>query len=228
MLIKSAVLTQASGSLAGSVFSHNKGGLYVRARSIPTNPNSAAQQLVRGKMQELATAWGDVLTAAQRSSWADYAANVPVTNRLGDSILLSGQQHYVRSNVPRLIAGLPRVDSGPTVFNQGSFTDPTMTVAGGGADLSVTFTETDAWVDEDDAGMIIQSSRGVSETINFFKGPFRFADSIDGDGTTAPTSPAAITTPFTFASGQKVFARVLVSRADGRLATPSIIDAIAS
>ena len=40
MLFKSAAFTQASGSVGGLTFAHNRGGMYTRARSIPVNPKT--------------------------------------------------------------------------------------------------------------------------------------------------------------------------------------------
>ena len=54
-------------------------------------------------------------------------------------------------------------------------------------------------------------------TINFFKGPYQFAARINGDGTTPPTSPAVIASPFPFSAGQRVFTRIVVVRVDGRV-----------
>lgn len=93
-----------SGSLGGLTASHNKGGLYLRRRSIPTNPNTARQQAVRALMSTLGAAWTSQLSDAQRLGWANYAAAVPVQDKIGMTINLTGQQMFVRSNTPRLQA----------------------------------------------------------------------------------------------------------------------------
>jgi len=221
MLIKSAILTQGSGSLGGLTASHNRGGLYLRARTIPTNPNTPAQQEVRGFMSTLTSLWANTLTPAERTAWDTYAAAVPVINALGDPIILSGLNHYVRSNVPRLQGGMPRVDTGPTIFNLGDFTQPSGITGDGTADeLDVAFDNTDDWANEDDAAMLIYGSRDQGLTINFFKGPYRYAGPILGNGTTPPTSPAAVSSAFVLTAGSNVHSKVIVSRADGRLSAP--------
>lgn len=106
MLYRSTILGQASGSLAGTTFSRNKGGQYTRARAIPTNPNSTAQQAVRAFFTAATTEW-KTLSAAQRGNWDAYAASTPVTNALGDSTTLTGFQWYVATTVLRSrIAGV--------------------------------------------------------------------------------------------------------------------------
>lgn len=113
-LFKSSLLAQASGSLAGTVFSHNRGGQYMRNRSIPTNPSTARQASVREALSTLVYAWSNTLSEAQRTAWTAYADNTPVLNRLGDSIRLTGQQMFVRCGTVRLQAGLSAPTDGPT------------------------------------------------------------------------------------------------------------------
>lgn len=219
MLIKSGVITSMSGSIGGLVGSHNRGGMYFRARSIPVNPGSAFQQGVRASMSQLTVAWQETLTAGQRSDWETYAANVPTVGPLGDQRFLTGQNHYIRSNIPRLQVGLPRVDDAPTVFDLGSFTDPTFGFDATDDEIDVTFDNTDSWANEDDAAMLVYASEGKALSINYFQGPYRHAGDIDGDSVTPPTSPSAIAMPFSVTAGLRYFARVRVSRADGRLSS---------
>jgi hypothetical protein len=227
MLVK-GLLTQMSGSLGGITASHNRGGMYLRARTVPTDPGSLPQLAVRALVAQLAGLWGSTLTAAQRAAWDTYAANVSIVNRLGDTVFLTGFQHYVRSNVPRLQASEPRVDDGPTIFDLGDYTAPTLTIAGGGSTLSVAFTVTDEWVGEDDAILGVWASREKASTINFFKGPYRFAGKIEGNAALPPTSPASITSPFPYTTGNRGFMQVRVSRADGRLSAFTRTFALAS
>ena len=92
MKIKSAIITQASGSVGGFTAAHNQGGLYLRARSIPVNPQTPAQNLVRSFFGGLATRWRQTLTEQQREFWTIYGTTVEYTNPLGDLIRLSGHR----------------------------------------------------------------------------------------------------------------------------------------
>lgn len=182
MLFKSQVFTQASGSIGGQTFSRNRGGMYTRARALPTNPNTARQQAVRAAMTSIVNYWTNTLTDAQRALWAAYAANVPVLNRLGDQIQLTGQQQYIRSNVPAMQAGLPMINDAPTTFDTGeavtsigSTNDATPDVVGiaGGAALSTTATF-GAPISADGT-MLVYLGAPVSPAINYYKGPYRLA-----------------------------------------------------
>jgi len=224
MKFKSQLITQASGSVGGLTFSRNGGGMYCRARAVPTNPGSAFQTAVRGYLAQLTAAWSTILTQVQRDAWANYAANTPIVDRLGESKPIPSLAQYVRSNVPRLQAGLSRVDDGPTTFGLGDFTQPAITsVTGSSSVMIVTFEDTDDWLDETGSAMLILTSRGQGPAIGYFKGPFRYAGAILGDDTTPLTSPQNVTVAFKVAAGQQVFSQFRVSRADGRLSASIVL-----
>lgn len=220
--------TGMSGSIDGVVASHNRGGAYFRNRSTPVNPSSPAQVAVRSFFAQLGSAWRDTLTPAERAGWDTYALNTLLPNALGDPVNVGGLGMYQRGNVARLQAGLTRVDTPPSVFGLPTVTPPTLisiTAATGVA--SIGFTPGDAWANADGAALLVYGSRPNSPAINFFKGPYRFAGKVDGNSTTAPTSPAAINMPFALIAGQKAFVKVTVTGADGRYSGPFRLAALA-
>lgn len=230
MKFKSEVVTQASGSVGGVTYARNRGGLYRRARSIPVNVNSAAQLAARTNLASLSIAWRESLTQVERDAWSDYAALSPVTDVFGDPILLSGQQMYVRCNSVRLRAGFSRVDSGPQNPGLIDLSPVDASVVIGAGAFNITFDNSDSWANETNGGLAIQTSRFLSPAINFFRGPFRFIDSIDGNPTTAPTSPASVGTANAFGQdvdngivGQTVFIRARAFGADGRISDARIV-----
>jgi hypothetical protein len=218
-IIRGSIAGSISGSMGSITFSHNKGGAYIRNRSIPVNPNTPYQQAVRAHCATLANLWNGTLTDVQRLAWATYASNVPVTNALGDTVYLSGLNHYIRSNVPRLIAGLTRIDDAPVTFNIGSFTNPSFAVSATNDEVAVSFTNTDEWAGAAGGAMLVFAGRQQALTINFFKGPYRYAGKIAG-AATPPTSPATIDLPFALDTGNRMFLRVICTTADGRLSIP--------
>lgn len=219
MLFKSPIFSQASGSIAGITFSHNRGGKYIRERVTPTDPSTPLQVAVRNAMAALTVRWNETLTALQRTAWETYASNVEMTNRIGDTVFLTGQQQYLRSNIPRHQIEVSLVDDAPTVFDLGAFTIPTYGATAPLA-LAVIFDDSDAWANEDDSYLIAYSSLQQSPTINYFAGPYRFTGSIDGNATTPPTSPAIMSSPTPLTAGNRVFMRARISREDGRLSSP--------
>lgn len=227
MKFKGTLIGEASGSLASLTFSHNRGGQYVRQRAVPTNPATEFQIKIRNFVAGLTSEWNNVLTQAQRDAWDTYALNVPMPDSLGEPRNVGGLAMFTRSNVPRLQAEIPQVNDAPTIFNLGEFTAPTINKLDATNDeLDLNFTNTDEWANEDDSALLVYMSRPMNASINFFKGPYRFAGRVDGDGTTPPTSPATFTAPFSFAVGNKVAVQVRVSRADGRLSSEIRLQAL--
>ncbi len=229
MLFKSQVYTQASGSIGGLTYSHNRGGLYTRARSIPTNPNSTEQQTVRAAFGSLSQRWTQTITQAQRDAWENYAALTPVTNRLGDELILSGQQMYVRCNTVRVQGGIAEVDDGPLIPGNAAFGVTSGTDSIG--DYALHYDDTDDWLDQTGAGMMIQTSRNLSQSINYFKGPFRFHSIVLGDDSTPPTTPEGLTVNAfgkVFQAGLRTYVRARCFLADGRISAEQITNVLFS
>jgi len=222
MKYKSAMTTQASGSVDGMTASRNRFGRYMRSRAVPVNPQTAQQVAIRSLFAMYSTQWGGLLTPAQRATWNLYGANVPVTDKLGDQVNLTGANWYVGLNVPRSQAdpvGLPALAAGPAIFDQGSMTPPTLTSVTAATSVAViAFTDADPWTSEDEAAMLIYASRPQSPSVDFFKGPYRLAGVLLGDSGTPITTPQDVTIPFPAVAGQVVHFAAQVTRADGRLA----------
>jgi hypothetical protein len=86
--------------------------------------------------------------------------------------------------------------------------------------VTITFDDTMDWCDETGGFLFLYLSRPQNITVNYFKGPYLIAGSIDGDDTTPPTSTGTMSVPFAVTEGQKVFAQARIMRADGRLSEP--------
>jgi hypothetical protein len=113
-IFKSNMLSAIRGSVNGTVYSQNKSGAYMRNRSMVVNPNTASQQLARSSLASAAQGWAS-LTEAQREGWRQYAAATPVTNRLGDTIYLSGANMYTKTNAFAQFIGIAFIQDAPSV-----------------------------------------------------------------------------------------------------------------
>lgn len=221
MKYKSQVYTQASGSIGGITYSHNRGGMYTRARSIPVNPSSTFQQAMRGYLSNLVVRWGQTLTQLQRDAWDVYAGNVLRTDALGEPRQLTGLNWYLAINSFRnqCFAGAATIDDAPTVMTEGVLTPPTVVSATAATEvLSIGFTNTDLWASAISGCLGVYVSPPQSAGINFYKGPYRFAGRISG-APTPPVSPMPVTSPFPFAVGNKLFVQFRSTNptTDGRI-----------
>lgn len=224
MLVESALVARGSGSIGGMTWSHNRGGMYVRSRSTPTNPNTPFQQTVRSAAAMLAAMWSNTLTQVQRDSWDLYAENVELPNAFGVPRNVGGLGMYIRSNVPRIqcaVVGVARIDDAPAIFDLGVFSAPVIGACTAAADtISVAYTNTDEWAVEDGGALFIYTSRPKNPGINYFQGPYRLAATVEGITTTPPTSPEVVNAAFLFEAGQRLFIFARASTADGRLSAP--------
>jgi hypothetical protein len=222
-----------SGSIGAKTASHNKSGAYFRTRSIPTNPNSIRQQDVRGYFGSLVQAWLNTLSAAQRTGWNTYAENVPMLDKLGQTIYLTGQNHFVRSNVPRLLIGEAVIVAAPEVYNtgepptgihttNGSVPNTIGIDAGGSAMLTTIEIDGEANVDGD---LLLFISNPLNATINYFKGPYQLIDSLAVTATDTSEAWATAFASLLNANGAPAAdtyrgLRARIAYDDGRLSQP--------
>jgi hypothetical protein len=225
MKFTSPVYSAVSGSIAGITYSHNRGGMYARARAIPVNPNTDPQVSARDAMKNGVVAWG-TLTLAQRSAWEDYAANVPMLDRLGNSRPLTGQQQFLRTYLARSAAGagVSPVLVAPTIFNLGTFTPFTGEGSAATDQVAVTFDDTDAWASVDGGFATIALGIQQGPGVNFYKSPFSINDILIGSALAGPTSPQQCVYGAPLTSGNKIWVKYVVGQADGRVSTPNIIE----
>ena len=114
MKYKSTLFDEARNKIGGIVASANKDGNYFRNKVTPHNPRSAAQQAVRSSFTANSKAWRE-LTDAQRQGWTSLAAQVTLSDSLGNKYKPSGQQLYVGCNSNLATLGNPAIANAPAV-----------------------------------------------------------------------------------------------------------------
>ena len=211
-------IIQMSGSIAGNTYARNRYGNYARARTKPTNPNTDKQQVIRSIMAYLTEKWSTGLTAAQRAAWETYADNVSMLNRLGETVQLSGMNHFIRSNSYRRHFATNWVAAGPVIFELPT-KDATMTVTVSEATQQFTLTFDDGldWCSEDSAFLGVYMGVPQNAQRNFFAGPYQKNWCYWGASGVPITSPQIGDVQFAVSEGQHLWFRFRISRADGRL-----------
>lgn len=218
MKFTSPVYSQASGSVAGLTYSRNRGGLYTRGRVIPSNPQTAAQQAARTAASVVATLWG-ALTPVQRAGWELYAQSVPLVDRLGAQIQVSGMNMFVRSNVPRLVATLGTVSDAPDILNLGEtpiLDTPTADASTGNVTVNANI---------DGAGAESNALLSVGRPVPLSRTPAHEPTHFVGfEAFAAGTAALDFDAFFPIAVGQQVRLWVRVTKADGRLSPWAWVD----
>lgn len=129
---------QASGSVAGSTYSHNKFGPYIRNRAMPVNPNTSFQAAVRSRFGNLSQSWRG-LTASQRTQWNTQAVNISLVDSLGQAYTPTGAQYYVGVNANRIALGSAISTSPPAIDTQQVITSLSVTAVGATGVITATF-----------------------------------------------------------------------------------------
>ncbi len=211
-------IVQMSGSIAGTTHARNRFGNYVRARTKPVNPRTERQQAVRAALSQLTVRWAETLSGVQRTAWNLYGANVAMLNKLGETVFLTGFNHYIRSNSLLRRALLTVIDDAPITFELPE-ADPAFAIAASQASqlITVTYDDTLAWNAETGGRLWVFQGSPQNTQRNFFNGPWRSIGHISGDDAGGPVGPANIAVQFPIGEGQKMWCYARIHRADGRL-----------
>lgn len=213
IIIPGPLAEEARGKIGGLVFSRNKGGQYVKGFAAPTNPSTARQVEVRSQWSVLINAYSVLITQLQRDGWVDLAAANPVLNRLGQSILLSGLNMYIRFNQTRLLTGSARIDTAPAAFLQAA-ADPNLVLAAVTEttnSFDVAFDDTLPWGDQDEGRMVVFQGQGQSLGRQTFDGPYRQAGEVEGDASLGVNSPVQfIPAPWVVIAGAKTWISAII------------------
>lgn len=192
-----------SGSQAGTTASHNRAGQYLRSRRAPVQPVGT------GRRAAIRTAFGAAaryyasLTAAQQAAWTAYALLYPVTDALGQSITLTGQQMCVSINTQLLNAGGALTASPPVSNAVASAGVPTLTAVHAGA-ITLTPTGLGAMADFQLYAFSSPQSSGISFCKTFWQ-----AGHVAGNSSTAIIATTAYTAQFgAVVAGQRIFFKV--------------------
>ena len=218
-------ITQISGSIGGDVHARNRFGNYIRPRTKPVNPHSERQESARAIVSFLAEYWHGDLTAVQRGLWNTYAAAIAMKNRLGETIHLTGFNHFIRTNAFNLQLGESVIDAAPETLSLPE-KDPTLICSE--EDIAAqTFTYTfDAtgWGPGADLKywMVIYQGQPQLQSRHFFAGPWRYTAAIGTVAGALGTFTGAA--QFAFALGQKVWFHARIMTQSGRLSQLWTVD----
>ena len=109
------ISSAASGKLGGIVASHNRNGTYLRHHSIPVQPRTPAQRLVRNQLAGFSSYFKS-LSAADVSGWNALAATITLKSKLGTTYNPTGQQLFVSCNKHLAEIGITTIlETAPTV-----------------------------------------------------------------------------------------------------------------
>jgi len=222
-----ALVADARGKLGGMVLSKSAGGNTARNKTKPVNPHASGQESARARLTSVAWHWNHVCTAQNRTDWNAYAAATSWTNKLGQSIAMSGMSAFARLNALLQLIGHGFWTPPPT--QNGHAGNPLCVMTANVTAQTLVFAEPPLPFDKTVLGsniVVYQGSPCQPGQLSAPKGKI-YAGTIAG-AVAPPAFPLSIASKFTFTAGQRVFVWTRYTDQYHRVGEPVLISAIAA
>jgi hypothetical protein len=219
-------IADARGKLNGHVFSHNRGGNYVRNKVTPVNPRTASQTTVRARLAQYAQSWRN-LTQAQIAAWNAAVAGYQKSNIFGDLKSPTGLQLYIKVNNNLIASGGSAISSPAAPKGVSVVTAGVLTYTSGTPALSLAYSANVPALTR----VKVFATPPMSAGISFVKSQFRLITTL----ASASVSPANILSVYTAkfgsvgAVGTKIFVAIqFVDQTSGVASPRQIVSAISA
>jgi len=186
---------QMSGSIGDNVYSHNKGGTYVRRRAVPVISASVKASQFKAILGSVSSEWNTTLTTSERTAWSQWAEQNPIMNRLGTPIEKTGQQAFVGLNTRLVQSGLVIVPDPPQSVAPVGYATLTATLTAP-TSFSVAYTDPLAGGQKMLVWATLPNHAGVNPNVNQAR--------LIGYSAADDPDPVAITSPYPGAAGDVV------------------------
>ena len=212
-------VTDIRGSIGGTTFSRGAGGAMARQRTKGVNVRSALQLSRRSIMSMLTSYWGTTLTAAQRTAWGVYAAGTNFTNKVGDTIQVSGLDVFIRTNTLRFAASQTILAAAPTAAGFSVAPIAAITVTDDVSD-NISIAEPTQGFGKSVVGdtMYVYAGFPVGAGRSTAAKGMRYVSKVVG-AASPPTFPFLCTAPYALIAGQKIQVDLIHSDETGRVSS---------
>lgn len=211
----SALVSEMSGKLNGSVLAKNRSGSYIRTKITPVNPQTIAQTAVRNRLSAMSQAWKG-LTESQRSAWNSAVEDWQKTNIFGDTVKPSGQNLFVGVNANVLNAGGTQLTNPPVKVGVAALTALSFAYDSVAGDAELTFAPTPVPAN---TVLVVEATAPMSAGKSYMKNMFRQVQVVAPAGTSPVDIFAAYNTKFgAVLPGQKIGVRAkFINRTTGEV-----------
>lgn len=208
-----------SGSMGGTVFSHNRYGMYFRNRSIPTRSTTVAALAAKARMATVSAAWR-AITATQQLSWKHWAEVNPIIDRLGQAQVLQPNAAFNQlNNIIHLLGGT-QIDVPPTAAGPIPLATLVFTADIGATTFDIAYTATPLPADQH---LIVRAAVVDSLGVNYVKNLLRITEISSAAQASPLDIQAGIEAVFgTLVVGQKVSLEISVGDATTGLTAPPL------
>lgn len=200
------MVAQASGSVGGTVFSHNRFGAYIRNRSIPVQPESGYQLARRNDLATASAEWSLKL-APIRKAWKVWAENNPITDSLGDQRILDGHQAYTMLATRLFGQGFALPTTPPVSPTPNGLTSCTITASAASQTCSMVFLPNPLAATYH---LWIVAAKTPTGAVNYIKNLLRFIGIAEAASASPCTGTAIADRLGTLTIGEQIVARLAV------------------
>jgi len=163
------IVAALSGSVGGTVASRNAGGAYFRFRAVPVTSTTEDALAAKGNLTTQSQGWRN-LTAEQRTSWSSFALQNPITDVLGQSLVLKGNMIYISINTLLAQSGSAVLSNPPTGAPPAGLTSLTLDADIGAGNVELAFTATPLGANEI---LVVRAYVTNSVAINYVQNQLR-------------------------------------------------------
>jgi hypothetical protein len=204
---------QLSGSVGGVTYSRGRGGAICRVKVAPTQPDTPAQVIQRGRMAGISKLWAGSVDEPKKRAWNQRSKEHPYRNAFGDAHELSGFGYFVQMNLDSMTSGETVVDTPPIYQIETALTAMTFTITN-----KATRTITIVWAAEGETEfchVVLRVANNVSPGVSFVKNLYRIATVTPVD----MASPLIVALPESvgeLTTGRKLFVQMSLFDANSR------------
>ncbi len=226
-IVAGSIVCDIRGAIGTEIYSRGPGGLYVKARTSPAQPASAARDQAQTNFTAATQGWSARLSAAQRAAWRAYGVRYPRPNRWGEPTITSGYLAFVRSNLAmKTITPASWIDDPP---DRGMLTAPifTFSVDEAAGINTANLTLNSAVLLESDYYLMITSGQTVNVGVDYYSTPWRSVQESLWNGAVWAPIITAIALPAWTGTGDKLFMKAyLFDSNSGAISIPFMPSAI--
>lgn len=164
-----ALVGQISGSVGGTVFSHNRFGPYMRRRAVPVTSTTPNAMAAKAALAAGSAAWQG-LSATNKLAWRNWALVNPVTDSLGMAQALTAHQAFTGLYARCLRVGTATLTLPPIAPAPAPLLSLTQTCDIGPGNFELAFTATPLGADENAwLRATVVNSEGIHYVDNLLK-----------------------------------------------------------
>lgn len=222
-----SVVADIRGSVGEETYGRNLGGIFVRARTTPSQPASAERDLRQAAIAAIMAAWSGTLTQTQRDGWMQYGRTHLLPNKWGTLGKRPGHLHYLRCNVQiyRVIASA-LFSNAPA---RAPIYPPTFTLTADASlnTIAIDVPPTNYLTPRTTLRLYAYAGHVLNIGRVFYNGPWRYMDWNTYVAGSWVKDPWSMAYPWTLTAGKRVYARLVAQYNTGEIShahqAPTII-----